>query len=272
MAILVQNPKQFFNIVYQEAKMYLSTELAYRWQVFIWVISDALQPLILGTVWASVAKNGGIFSVSHVVTYFLLVTVVSKLTKDWSVNYITNTVINGEFSKYLLKPFNYLAEMFGISIGSRMLRIIFLIPVLITAFMFFGNFIVLTLTFEKVMLAILALIIAFVINFLLGNTFSLLSFFIQQIIGLRTFYEHAVIFLSGEGIPLSAYPQWILFYVELLPFRYTLSFPIEVLMGKVTGARMFEGFVISIVWVIILVITYKVLFRYVLKNYEAFGG
>lgn len=271
MAILVQNPKQFLNIVYQEAKMYVISEFTYRWQIFIWVLSDALQPLILGVVWSAVARSGGILSISQVITYFFLVTLVSKLTKDWSVNYVTDVVISGEFSKYLLKPFNYLAETFGISIGARVLRITMLIPMLLVAFFIFrGRFEIIN-SFENIMLFILALLIAFLINFLLGNTFALISFFVNQIIGLRTFYEHAVIFLSGEGIPLVAYPSWAKFWLEILPFRYTLSFPIEILMGTISPNEIFYGFVISGIWILILVVMYKLLFRLAVKKYEAYG-
>lgn len=271
MAILIRNPKQFLNIVYQEAKMYVSTEFTYRWQVFIWVLSDALQPLILGVVWSAVAKSGGILTIHQVITYFFLVTLVSKLTKDWSVNYVTDVVISGEFSKYLLKPFNYLAETLGISIGARTLRIVMLIPMLIVAYLVFRGRFEIVYSFENVMLFVVALFIAFLINFLLGNTFALVSFFINQIIGLRTFYEHAVIFLSGEGIPLVAYPSWAKFWLEILPFRYTLSFPIEILMGTISRSEIYYGFIISGVWIVLLIITYKLLFRFAVKKYEAYG-
>lgn len=272
MGILVSNPKQFLNVVYQEAKMFVSSEIAFRWQIFVWVLSDTLQPVILGVLWASVAKQGGLLTVSQVITYFFLVTLVSKFTKDWSITYISNTVISGDFSKYLVKPFNYLAETLGISIGSRILRIIMLIPLLVIAyFVFKGNFEIL-LGFERIMLFLFALIMAFFINFLLGNTFALISFFVNQIIGLRTFYEHAVIFLSGEGIPLVAYPSWAKIFLELMPFRYTLSFPIEIIMGTVSNSQMYYGFTIASIWIVLLIIVYKVLFRFAIKKYEAFGN
>lgn len=251
--------------------MWLYSELAYRWQIFVWVLSDAIQPLILGTVWASVAKNGGLFTQNEVITYFFLVTLVSKLTKDWSIIYVTDIVISGEFSKYLLKPFNYLAETLGISIGARILRMVMLIPMLVIAYFVFRGSFEIIFNFETSMLFLLSLGVAFFINFLLGNTFALISFFVNQIIGLRTFYEHTVIFLSGEGIPLIAFPSWAKFWLEILPFRYTLSFPIEIITGSISGNEIFYGFAISLVWMIILIISYKLLFRLATKKYEAYG-
>lgn len=271
MKILIENPKQFFNVLYQEMVMYFKKELEYRWQVFVWVISDLLQPLLLGMVWLSVAKQGSILSVNQVVTYFFLVVLVSKLTKDWSVVYISNSVVSGEFSKYLVKPFNYLAETLGISLGVRILRLIILVPVIGIVGIFATQYIDINFTFESLMLSVLALGIGFFINFLLGNTFALLSFFIQQIYGLRAFYEHAALFLSGEGMPLLAYPAWAHFYLNLMPFRYTISFPIEILMGLSTSTDIFFGFFVALFWLIFLIIVYKVLFKLAIKKYEAYG-
>lgn len=271
MAILVSNPKQFLNVVYQEMKMYVSSELAYRWQIFVWVISDALQPLILGVVWAAVAKEGGLLSVNQVITYFFLVSVVSKLTKDWSVIYVSNIVVSGEFSKYLVKPFNYLAETLGISLGARVLRLLMLVPLLGIAYFVLKDYLVINWGHDRFMLFLISLIFAFLINYLLGNTFALISFFINQIVGLRTFYEHAVIFLSGEGIPLVAFPSWAKYFIEILPFRYTVSFPIEIITGSISGREIGYGFVIAGFWMVVLIVLYKVLFRLAIKKYEAYG-
>lgn len=271
MKIIVENPKQFLNVLYQEMVMYFKKELEYRWQVFVWVISDLLQPLLLGMVWISVARQGSILSVNQIVTYFFLVAIVSKLTKDWSVVYISNSVISGEFSKYLVKPFNYLAETLGISLGVRVLRLLLLVPILTLVGVFFSKYLYIDFTFERVMLSLLALIFAFSINFLLGNTFALISFYINQILGLRAFYEHVALFLSGEAMPLLAYPSWSHIFLEILPFRYTLSFPIEILMGFSQSSEIANGFIIASIWLFMLIVTYRILFKLAIKKHEAFG-
>ncbi|MCK9368674.1 ABC-2 family transporter protein [Candidatus Dojkabacteria bacterium] len=252
--------------------MYLSSELAYRWQVFVWVVSDAIQPLLLGIVWVAVARaGGGVMNVAQTISYFFMVAIISKFTKDFSMIYISNSVISGEFSKYLVKPFNYLSETLGISIAVRILRIAFLAPILVIAYFFLKGNLVYDFSIVNTLLFVSSVIIGFSLNYLLGNTFALSAFFISQVLGLRAFYENVITFLSGEGIPLSAFPLWALVIVKYLPFRYTISFPIEILMGTLNRNQMIEGFVISLIWLLALMVVYRVLFKSAIKKYESVG-
>lgn len=270
--MLVQNPKQFFKVTLATARLFLSTELTYRNQIVAWVLADIFQPFILAVLWSSVAKNGSSgLSVEQTVTYFFMIAIVSKFTKDYSDQFISNKIMFGEFSKYLVKPFNYLSESLGISLASKFLRLIIILPFLLTTYIFFSDSIVISTSAESIILFFLAIIVGFIINFLLGNTFALIAFFIKQILGLRSFYENVVTFLSGEVIPLVVMPFWALFFVQALPFRYTLSFPVEILTGRLFPFEVRNGFIIALVWIVILVILYKLLYRLAIKRYEAEG-
>lgn len=252
--------------------MFLSTELTYRNQIVAWVLADIFQPVILAVLWSSVARNGAAsMTVEQTITYFFLIAIVSKFTKDYSDQFISNKIMFGEFSKYLVKPFNYLSESLGISIASKFLRLIIIIPFLFVSYFFIFDSIIIDSSPDTVLLALLAVLLGFIINFLLGNTFALVAFFIKQILGLRSFYENVVTFLSGEVIPLIAMPLWALFFVQLLPFRYTLSFPIEILTGQLFPFEIRNGFIIAAIWIVVLVIFYKVLYRLAIKKYEAEG-
>ena len=93
----------------------------------------------------------------------------------------------------------------------------------------------------------------------------------SQILGLRSFYENVITFLSGEGIPISAFPIWAIIIIKFLPFRYTISFPIEILMGTLNRTEMIEGFLLAIAWLLVLIFVYRILFRLAIKKYESVG-
>lgn len=264
--------KHFISIAFSEIKMYLSSEFQYRGQIFIWVIADIIQPILLGFVWIAVARSGGgTLSVEQVISYFFLVAIISKLTRDWSVAYISNQIISGEFSKYLLKPFNYLSETLGISIATRVLRMSFLIPLLVISSIFLKQYFVYDFSLINTALFTLSVLLGFVINYLLGNTFALLAFFVNQILGLRSFYENIATFLSGEGIPLSAFPVWAFAIAIFLPFRYTISFPVEIALGILNQEQMIQGFGVACLWILFLIVLYKLLFKLAVKRYESVG-
>ncbi|HVX92693.1 MAG TPA: ABC-2 family transporter protein [Candidatus Dojkabacteria bacterium] len=270
--MLIQNPKQFLNVVLKEIQLQFSTELEYRLQIISWVISDMVFPVILTVIWSSAASSAGAkFTTSDIVSYFLMIAIVLKLTEDVSHKYVGNKIIFGEFSNYLSKPFNYLAEVLGISISMKILRTIIALPMIILVFTMFNQYISYEINNTSIILFILALILAFSINFLLGNIFALLSFFVKQIQGLRAFYDNIVTFLSGQVMPIFAIPTGAVFIIILLPFRYTLSFPVEILIGNLSDIDIRNGFIISIIWLLLLIVIYKFMYRQAIKSYEAEG-
>jgi ABC-2 type transport system permease protein len=269
---VISNPKQFIRVTFRNIQLFLSTELTYRNQIIAWVVADTFQPFVLAILWINVVRNGSNnLSVEQMVTYFFLVAIVSKFTKDFSDQYVSNRIIHGEFAKYLVRPFNYLAETLGISIASKMLRLVIIIPFLLVVFFFFSDMIVINLSALNLVLFTLAMLLGFVLSFLLGNIFALIAFFIKEILGIRAFYENTVTFLSGEVIPLMVMPLWAVTFVKVLPFRYTLSFPIEIVTGQLQKFEIVNGFFLAFFWLIITAISYKLLYRTALKKYEAEG-
>jgi ABC-2 type transport system permease protein len=105
----------------------------------------------------------------------------------------------------------------------------------------------------------------------LGNIFTLGAFFTKQMDGMRTFYFNIASFFSGEYIPLVFMSFNMRFASEILPFRYTLSFPMELLIGDVVKADIEKGFITAIIWIVFLLVIYKLLYKKSLKKYEAEG-
>lgn len=262
----------FGKVAFVEYKLSLASEFVYRWQVLMWVVSDAIQPFIFGTLWVSVSKSG--FSeipTNYVISYYFLVIIVSRLTQDWSIQFVSNSIIDGDFAKYIIRPFNYLAEMFGISLAIRSLRIILMIPLVFVAYIYLGDRLSYDLNPLNIALFGGAILLGFLLNFLLGNIFALIAFFIKQVIGLRALYVNLVSILSGEYIPLKFLSYGMLFVFQLLPFRYILSFPIEILIGDLTSKDIANGYLIGVFWLVILFLFYRAMYKYSIKKYESEG-
>lgn len=269
----VESIAHFWKIVKVEYKLALSAEFVYRWRVFIWVISDALQPILFALLWSAVAASGSNkFSQESIISYYFMVAIVSKLTQqDWSLQTVSNSIISGDFSKYLVRPFNYLAEMLGSSLAMRSLRIAMLLPLLAVGYYFLQDQLSYVILPATVFLFTVAVIVGFLISFLLGNIFALSAFFVKQILGMRALYVNLVSILSGEYIPLAILPAGLFFFLELLPFRYVLSFPIEIIMGSIHPDEIRRGFFIAIFWVFALYGIYKLIYKIAIQKYEAEG-
>lgn len=263
----------FEGILKKEVQMFFSQEFMHKEQLIMWILADTIKIVGLCFVWAAAVKYSQYADQGYIVSYYILMLIIGKLTGDVTPEFGVRLILNGKFSNLLLKPFSHLTEFLGYNIGSNLFRLIASIPAFIVGFLItqkLGLWIV-NLNPYLIFLTLAAAAVGFFINFLMGNIFSLLAFYNKNMDGMRTFYYNICSFLSGEYAPLVAFPFAILFFVQLLPFRYILSFPIEILLGRLTNYDIQYGFIIAFVWLIVLFISYIILYSTVIKKYAAEG-
>ena len=260
-------------ILLREIKMYLSQEFQYKGQLFAWLIADIVKITVLCFIWIAASKISGVQTQGYIVSYYIILIFVSKFTSDYTMEFGVRNILSGKFSNYLLKPFNYLLEYIGTNIGSNLIRVFLFLPAFILAVLWASKSGLFIAEFNPflMVLAILAMIIGFVINLLLGNIVSLLAMGVKEMDGVRIFYYNVASILSGEIIPLVFLPMGARFFAENLPFRYTLSFPVEILLGTSTDYQIEFGFVVGIASMILLIFVYGWVYKLVKKKYEAEG-
>lgn len=268
-----EKKEKFKKILNREVSMYLSKEFSYRGQILVWVIADFVKIVGLCFVWIAASKATNDISQSYVISYYLLLLLVSKLTTDFTPEYGLRNIVSGVFSNYLLKPFSYLTEYLGINLASNALRFFIFLPAFLFGIILAWKFDLLIFGFYPyhVFLALVAIVLGFLINFLLGNILTLVSFKIKETDGIRIFYYNVAAFLSGEYVPFIFLPFLLQFGLQLLPFRYTLSFPVEILTGRLGAYDLRLGFLIAGIWLVVLWFVYKLTFKLSIKKYEAEG-
>lgn len=268
-----EKKEKFKKILNREVSMYLSKEFSYRGQILVWVIADFIKIVGLSFVWIAASKATNDISQSYVISYYLLLLLVSKLTTDFTPEYGLRNIVSGVFSNYLLKPFSYLTEYLGINLASNALRFFIFLPAFLFGIILAWKFDLLIFGFYPyhVFLALVAIVLGFLINFLLGNILTLVSFKIKETDGIRIFYYNVAAFLSGEYVPFIFLPFLLQFGLQLLPFRYTLSFPVEILTGRLGAYDLRLGFLIAGIWLVVLWFVYKLTFKLSIKKYEAEG-
>jgi ABC-2 type transport system permease protein len=61
-------------------------------------------------------------------------------------------------------------------------------------------------------------------------------------------------------------------FLDAQPFRYTLSFPLEVLTGRLSSAELARGFAWQAFFCVGLWACYRLIWRYGLRSYSATGA
>ena len=260
------------NILKQEYRMAMSYELSHAVKFLSLALGGVITTLLFCILWVA-GSNQGVGSVSreYVISYFLLVLLFTRLTADVSVRITMDSISRGNFSKFLVKPFSYLTEILGANLGEQTLQTLFVIPFFVAGNILFKEDIIFDMSPYTVFLAVGAVFMASIIKFLSSQIYSQLAFTVKENNGLRILYENSIIILSGEMIPYMALPSYAIPFLQVLPFRYMLSFPIEILMGGMRPYDIQFGFAVSGIWLLLLLLIYKICYAVNIKKYEAEG-
>lgn len=246
----------------------------YRGDIVIYVLSTAILPLVALLVWrAASAGNNFAYSQRELTQYFLAVIAIKQLTFAWSAYFVGYDIQSGDFSKYLLKPLSVLELHLMNNVSEKIFKFVVLTFILmIISYWTLGSpiivpgdpFILITLIISIA----LGLLLSLLISIILGLT----VFWTNDLDFLRYFVSSIDAILSGLTIPLIFLPNWLQQLAFWLPFRYTLSFPAEIFLAKLTVPQIWIGLCIQLVWTVSMYLLYRLIYKQGIKVYQGFGG
>jgi ABC-2 type transport system permease protein len=81
-----------------------------------------------------------------------------------------------------------------------------------------------------------------------------------------------MLFLSGQMAPLALLPRPLRLIADALPFRWTTSFPVELLLGKVDFPLALAGIGVQIAWLLLFIVLLRLVWRAGIRVYSAVGA
>jgi ABC-2 type transport system permease protein len=257
--------KKFVTII----RMAIIESLTYRGDVFLFVASGIVAPLVSLAVWLTISASGGTppLSQHQIVSYFLLVMLVEIINSP----FVSADIRYGKLSKHLLKPFSYITWFIGQNIGEKVLKMVYLVPLVVALFALLSKSPV-SISLEIFVPFIIALFFATILTFVFDFLLGIAAFWMQDTKSILDFQDIFYFVLSGKIIPLVVLPTIIRDINNFLPFRYMLSFPVEIALGTLSSFDVFLGFVIQLIWVVIMIAGYIYLWSRGLKRYSAVGA
>jgi ABC-2 type transport system permease protein len=224
-------------------------------------------------VWLSIAQDGpiGTYDAGDFVSYYLLALYVRQMTSAWVSWVIDGEIREGVLALKLLHPINPIHDYLAENLADKVLRLLVVTPVLLIVVLLIPD-VHYVLTPLNFLFFLLALTIAWYIRFIVEYIVGILSFWISQAMTIQDIFWMFFLLLGGVVAPLDLLPTWLSSIAHYLPFRYMMSFPIEIMLGRVTGPSLLTGFFIGLVWIVIFQIIYRMLWRQGLKVFGAYGS
>lgn len=247
--------------------------LEYRTEFAISVLSWGIRLIIAVFLWVAVAEaRGG--SIGHYTTntiliYFFIVQIISSFTFSRIGFDISYDIYRGDFANFLLKPLNYLLFRLIHETSRNAFRTALgLILFGTLLFVFFGG---VPLPLWKIPLIILALIGAYIINFCLISMVGLLGFWITNANRLTFIYFGILTIFSGMIFPIDLFPEKWFTVFQYLPFPYIFYFPAKVIQAVSLDPTLIHGFLIQMVYVVLLTVGVSLVYRSGVRRFEAVG-
>lgn len=230
----------------------LALQVAYRGAVVIWLIVLVVQPLVSLLVWTTVARsNGGEaggFTSGEYAAYFIVLMVVNHLTFIWHMCEFGWCIRTGFFTPHFLRPIHPIHNDVVENLSFKVVGLVGIVPAaIILAFAFNAGFS--GTTTGSVVAFVPVLLLAMALRFILEWTLALAAFWMTKVPALNDCYSFVSYFLAGMVAPLALLPEPARILANILPFRWSVSFPIEVLLEQLDAGMVALGIGLQVFWI-----------------------
>ena len=258
-------------------KNMLQRQFAYKANTVMFVLGDMMIIAVTYYLWKAIysssatsALNG--FSYGDMIIYVLLSFLTQCVISTEVSKTISREVRDGSIASNLIKPISYEKRMFFEGIGSTIygFMLVFLWG--------FGGILLLSVKYERVPgifnlgLYFVSLVLSYIINFYYNYSMGLLTFKVTNMWGVNQIMEAVTALFSGTLIPLTFFPQMVQRIFDFFPFKSIIFTPCMIFLGKLDGMSIFLSILQQLLWVVIMVIIGKKMYKALVKNLTILGG
>jgi ABC-2 type transport system permease protein len=246
--------------------------MQHRGFFFLLAFGWMIPPLVYLFVWSTAAGGSGIGGMTRgeFVAYYLILIVVNQLTysqTNWTVG---DVIRSGRMNALLLRPMPPFVEAVATQVSGIVVYSAFILPVTtILALVLRPE---LHIQARDALTFVPALFLAGLLRFFWGYWLALLAFWATRADALLALQDALVFLLAGQVAPTVLLPGALRAVSEVLPFRYMLGFPVEVLTGRLEAGEIGRGFVLQALWLAVALAMFVTLWRRGVQRYSAVGG
>jgi ABC-2 type transport system permease protein len=211
-----------------------------------------IRAYVLLAVYRQRADIGG-FDVTDAVTFAVVSQGLLSAIEAFGTDEIAQRVRTGDIVTDLYRPLDFQRYQLANDLGRALYHLIArgVPPVLIGALVFHLRVATSPVNTAALVVSVLA---AVIISFDLRFIVNLCAFWLVDIRGPLQLQVLTQMFFAGLIVPITFFPHWLESLARALPFAGTLQLPVEVFMGKHTGADLVGTLALQAAWALALYI------------------
>jgi viologen exporter family transport system permease protein len=256
------------------ARTAVSQQFQYRTANYFYMLGMIAEPVIYLVVWTTIAdQQGGSvngLSAGYFAAYYIVWTLVRNMNIVFGAPYWEQRIREGDLNRDLLRPILPLHYDIAYFAGWKVVVIVLWIPLALALSALFDP----SLSPNAQQIAAFAVAIwgAYLIRTMFQESLGMLCFWTTRGAAIFDLYMATELLLSGRLVPMPLMPDWVQELARFLPFQYAFYFPINSLIGDLSGTELLEGLAAQLLWILIGLAIFRVAWRVAIRHYSAVGG
>lgn len=249
----------------------VSTELrkiiAYRSDFWVNFLGQTLiQLFIARALWQSIFESNGTgviggFTLGQMTLYYLLAPLTMKILMGENIGFLSREIYDGGLNRYLVWPLPPL----GYKLLTYLTYSTFYIAQLGLLYTL-GRFLLDERPYElseflRLVLGMGYLFVAAAGYFCMMCLCELVAFWADNTWTLGVMLRFVAAFLGGAFLPLTFFPEAIRDVIQYLPFAAFVSGPVNLILGRSTPLEAMQSFLVMLVWLPILGLSVRALWK-----------
>lgn len=247
-----------------------------------YLIGALITPLFMGFffyfIWSYIylMKGGGDpnyliggFTFNEMIIYLVLGLLIQTAKSSEIADRISQTIKTGDIATFLCRPVNFVKSLLSDSIGEKMIPFAtFAVLLIVVTKIFAVNVPPITILMLFIVYGILMILFQIVVDIIIGG----FAFWLTEIWGIRASIQQIMWILSGRALPLSLFPIAFQRFLAWTPFLYLEFTFASIYLGKLSFNEALRAMGIFMIWILILVLVMKFIYKRGFAKLESFGG
>ncbi len=256
-------------------KMGIGKSMEYKFDFFFGLLSVVFPVIIQTYLWSAIYTNGSNinygYSYGQIMLYTFSAGIVAQFIYTGVENRINEDIHTGQLGNYLVRPISYAPYRLLSAMGEKLFEIFISFSLLTAVLLVLPKFFTLAVSALSVLLFIPALLLGFMLSFLLYYCIGMMGLWFIEIGKLFGAIHIVTLVFSGGVFPLEVFGEKALFIMRFLPLMYITYFPTRVLNGSADAAEIALGMSLQLMWIALFFLLSGILWNAGIKRYAPVG-
>lgn len=185
------------------------------------------------------------------ITYFFLTLCFRRIgNHSGTAGAVSEKIQKGNFITNITKPIHFILYMFSFRSAKVFMQALMALPfIIIVPTLTLTNYTINPIT---IALALVLVLTGFVVTFQLYYIIGLLTFWLEEVWGLRHWVGLLTWLFSGAIIPVSILPFGLQSAAQILPFQHQAGIPAQLILGQTPLSQFIPSFITLLIWAVAL--------------------